>query len=95
MMNYWKPYENIRRDEKKKLIITASVQQRGAQVWQLELEWWIEELYWLLPTCKVLDIVISYCQKTHELFKFWLFELQSIWAHNQPFVLATNCQNVK
>jgi hypothetical protein len=43
----------------KTLIITASVQQRGAQVWQLELEWLIEELYWLLPTCQVLDIVIS------------------------------------
>jgi hypothetical protein len=31
MMNYWKPYENIRR-EKKKFMVPGSVQQPRAQV---------------------------------------------------------------
>jgi hypothetical protein len=33
MMNYWKPYENIRKKrEQKELIIIDSAQQRGVQV---------------------------------------------------------------
>jgi len=36
MMNYWKPYENIRREGKKKLIIASSVQQCGAEVQLIE-----------------------------------------------------------
>jgi hypothetical protein len=30
MMNYWKPYETIR---KKKLIVISNAQQHGAQIW--------------------------------------------------------------